>query len=380
MSVGQVYPPEWKEYTDPVSGVTVRQLTDYKGHSHHFYFTNPGWYADGKKLLFGSDRENRSNLFSLDLESGEITQLTDLAPVPPPYETEFIFSCVNPTRPEAYFWYNGQMMAIDLESYETRPLWQIPPGFLNNIMNVTADGASVCTGIYEDLSDRFQVDLLHGYVGFREYWAANPVSKIVRVATDGSGAEIVWEENAWVGHVNTSPTQPHLLTFCHEGPWHEVDNRIWGLDMNTGNAWQIRPRTHRGEKVGHEYWYADGIHLGYHGAAADSDHKFFGRVRYDNSQPLEVSFPHETGHIHSNDLHLIVGDAGKVVRLWQWNGEDFDGPRILCEHRSSMHVQKLHVHPRFNATGSHILFTSDRSGYGNLYLVEVPPFESLPEL
>jgi hypothetical protein len=102
MSVGCVYPPEWKSFTDSVSGVNVRQLTNYKGHSHHFYFTNPCWYAGGRNLLFGSDRQNRSNLFSIDLESGEITQLTDLESAPPPFETEFIFSCVNPTRDEAY--------------------------------------------------------------------------------------------------------------------------------------------------------------------------------------------------------------------------------------------------------------------------------------
>ena len=40
---------------DPVSGATVRQYTNYKAHSHHFYFTNPGWYDGGRKVLFGSD-------------------------------------------------------------------------------------------------------------------------------------------------------------------------------------------------------------------------------------------------------------------------------------------------------------------------------------
>lgn len=382
MSLGRRYPPEWKSLVDPVTGIAVRQLTDYKGHSHHFYFTNPGWYADGRKLLFGSDRANRTNLFGLDLESGEITQLTDLEPVAPPLETEFIFACTNPVRDEAYFWYGRDLVAVDLTTCEMRALWQLPEGFARNMLNCTADGQYVCTGIYEDLSDRFAVDYLRGYVGFRETWEAMPRSQIVRVATEGSGTsngDVVWEENYWIGHVNTSPTQPHRLTFCHEGPWEQVDNRIWGLDMNTGQAWQIRPRDVEEERVGHEYWYADGIHIGYHGWSPDG-RKFFGRVRYDDTDRLEVHFPHETGHIHSNDLAHIVGDAGTVVRLWQWNGEDFDGPRVLCEHRSSAHIQKVHVHPRFNAAGTQVLFTSDVTGYGNLYLVDVPPFESLPRL
>ncbi|NCP33006.1 MAG: oligogalacturonide lyase, partial [Armatimonadetes bacterium] len=60
MTVGTVTPPEWRELTDPVSGVRLRQLTSYKTNSHHLYFTNPGWYAGGRKLLFGSERYNRS--------------------------------------------------------------------------------------------------------------------------------------------------------------------------------------------------------------------------------------------------------------------------------------------------------------------------------
>lgn len=90
--------------------------------------------------------------------------------------------------------------------------------------------------------------------------------------------------------------------------------------------------------------------------------------------------------MHSNDFSLIVGDASPVVRIWRRNDEaggegvNFDGPRVLCEHRSSFHIQKVHVHPRFSPDGSYVVFTSDRSGYGNVYLVEVPEFGSLPEL
>jgi hypothetical protein len=40
--------------------------------------------------------------------------------------------------------------------------------------NVTANGRYVCTGLCEDLSSRFAVDLLPSYVGFAEYWAAVP--------------------------------------------------------------------------------------------------------------------------------------------------------------------------------------------------------------
>ncbi len=376
MSKGTIWAPEWTEVLDPVSGVTVRQLTNYKGHTHHLYFTNPGWYDNNRKMLLGSDRNNRTNLFSIDLDSGELTQLTDLEPVPLPHETSILNTAVNPKRDEAYFWYKTSVVALDLKTLEMIELWQMPKGFSKSMLNVTADGKHVCVGIYEDLSDRFRVDLHRGYVGFHEIHAANPLSRVMRIATDGSGADIVWEERSWIGHVNTSPTQPHLLTFCHEGPWEKVDNRIWGLDLNTCKAWMIRPRE-QNERVGHEYWHADGEYVGYHGHGQGNT-KFFGRVRWDNTDRTEVDFPFETGHIHSNDFHMIVGDGGKVVRLWRWTGSGFEGPRVLAEHRSSMHIQEVHVHPRFSPDGAYVVYTSDVSGYGNVYMVRMPDFDSLP--
>jgi hypothetical protein len=69
---GSRWAPEWKTFQDPVSGARVRQLTTYKGHSSHFYFTNPCWYDNLQKMLLVSDRENCTNLFSIDLESGTV--------------------------------------------------------------------------------------------------------------------------------------------------------------------------------------------------------------------------------------------------------------------------------------------------------------------
>lgn len=144
MSVGQIWPAEWHDYTDRRSGVNVRQLTDYKGHSHHLYFTNPGWYDNNRKLLFGSDRDGRTNLFGLDLASGEIEKLTDLAPVPPPFETTFLNSCVNPVRDEAHFWVGRQLVALDLQTCALRTLWNLPEGSVYTMTNCTADGKCVC--------------------------------------------------------------------------------------------------------------------------------------------------------------------------------------------------------------------------------------------
>ncbi len=383
MARGETFAAEWRIRTDHETGVEVRQLTDHKGHSHHLYFTNPGWYDDGRKLLFGSDRGNRTNLFGLDLGSGEITQLTDLDLPPPPGETSFLFTSKNPVKEEAYFWHGRDLVALDLSTLDTRVLYEAPEGFLPNITNVTADGRHVCSVIYQDLSKEFGVDLLRGYVGFAEYWAARPLSRVVLVDTSTGQDRVAFEEKYWIGHTNTSPTRSNLATYCHEGPWYDVDNRIWGLDLDTGHTWKIRP-TGEGERVGHEHWLADGIHIGYHGTHADGS-SFFGRIHYDGTDSKEVAFPHHSTHFHTNDLEVVVGDGSRDnprLLLWRRQPDDaaegFDGPRVLLNHRGSFHIQAVHVHPRLRADNAQVLFTSDASGYGNLHLVDVPDLDDLP--
>ena len=380
MTPGKTWPSELRVFEDPRTGVEVRQLTNYRAHQHHFYFTNNGWYAGESKLVFSSDRENATNLFSLDLATYEITQLTDLAPLPLPREVEFLRACLNPVKPEAYFWYGYELVALDLDSLEQRVIYRMPDKFDVSMTNCSVDGRFVYSTISEDMSDRFRVDLLRGYVGFAETWEAKPLSKIVRVPVDGGPSSVVWEENYWIGHCNTSPRHPHLLTFCHEGPWQLVDNRIWGLNADTGEVWQIRPCEESGEMVGHEYWHADGEMIGYHGRYAEGD-EFFGHIRYDNTGRIEVPFQKGSsrgGHFFSNDINLVVSDVERTVNLWRWDGEGYGVARALCSHDSSAKTQQQHVHPRFNADASQVLFTSDVSAYGNVYLVDVVDFDALP--
>jgi TolB protein len=54
-------------------GSNVEQLTENTG-----YDAAPVWSPDGNRIAFISKRGERFQLFTMDLESGEETQLTDL--------------------------------------------------------------------------------------------------------------------------------------------------------------------------------------------------------------------------------------------------------------------------------------------------------------
>jgi oligogalacturonide lyase len=374
---GSQWESELKVSRDPLSGATVRQYTSYLGHSSHFYFTYPCWFDHNRKLLFSSDRENQTNFFSVDLASGEIMQMTDLDPakgLPNVFQIN-----KNPAREEAYFFQGSAILALDLRTLTLREVYQVPHGYIGEGCCAAADGKSLIIGLYQDLSDRFPVDMDNGYVGFREYWEARPHGQILQLDLDSGSLRTVYEEDYWLGHFNPSPVVPGVMTFCHEGPWELVDNRIWGLDLNSGKAWKIRP-TAAGESVGHEYWMPDGRHIGYHGHIAGKP--IYGSIAYDNTDMVEAPFAFNSWHNHSFHLDLVVGDGAAdnpYLLLWRYRAGQFEGPKALAWHRGSFHTQRVHVHPCFSPDGRQIAYTADPQGYGQIFVVDVPEFETLPD-
>jgi len=387
MKTFETFAPESAVHTDRISGVKVRRLTHWKGHSTHPYFTEDGWYDNNTKMLFLSDRHNVKNVFNIDIVSGEINRLTDM----PKGGSDI--SCplsVNKRLNEIYYQYDGKIYALSLETLETRPIYTIPAGFKFGGARVMADGKYVIGSLGEDMSKKVVQNLSAGYVGMKETFEAKPDTRILRINVETGESDEIWQEYAWVGHINPSPTQPNLLTFCHEGPWHLVDNRIWVLDTNTGKAHKIRERKQDFELIGHEYWLADGIHIGYqvHSPQTQtndnaSGESWFGFVKYDNTgefEPTNIKVPRETpDHVHSNDTNFVVCDSGRAIKGYKFDGQQFSGPRIICMHDGSFFWGGHHPHPRITSDGKHVVYNSTNLGYCNIFMAEIPEaFESLP--
>ena len=379
---GAKWPAEIESYTDPSTGVRVRQLTNYPGtQDHHLYFTTDGWYDDGRRLLLRSEREGRRNLFSIDLETGVITQLTDL-PAPVYGCTRFV-----ERTGEVYFAYNDdghpydndRVLGLDPETLAVREVVRKPEGYDGygfGVDDVLADDEHLLVKVTE----RTDAD------GFAETHESVPHCAIfVALIEDNTEPELVHEEEYWISHVNASPTRPELFTYCHEGPWDHVDNRIHLVNSDTDESYRLR-EIDDDEAVGHEYWLSDGEHVGYHGwrGERNTDDCFHGIVRYDDSEPTETRLPVRRTHCHANDRKRFVcdGDDTSVgsLLLYEYDPEaaEYRGPRKLATH--GWGDGSPHPHSRFSPDGRTVVFDADRSREdNNVFLVDVPEnFEDLP--
>jgi oligogalacturonide lyase len=382
----KVYPPEKQSFEDRVTGRPVYRLTGYKGHSQHAYFTDDSWYDGDRRMLFLSDRENVRNIFSIEIESGEITRLTDFAGGTADVKCPM---AVNHRRSEIYYEKDDEVFAFSLETLSARPVYKIPAGFNFGGARPSGDGKYIVAGLSEDLSASIKSNLAAGYIGFREIHQAKPDCRIIKINLSDNSVDEVWREKCWVGHVNPSPSIGNIITFCHEGPWDLVDHRIWILDLDTGKASAFRERRVPKEKIGHEYWFADGVHVGYQvhrpdAASPRGEVSCFGFAPYDGKKAaVEAEAVRVPGpdHVHSVDFNVIVSDTGKSIKAYRYNGANFDGPRVISMHDGSFDWGAHHPHPAVTRDGKNVVYNSTASGYCDIYMTAIPDdFDSLPLL
>jgi oligogalacturonide lyase len=108
----------------------------------------------------------------------------------------------------------------------------------NDIQRADAERGKKGTMMEERLAQRYPMELFF-------YNLATGETKKCNRGTD------------WLGHLQFSPTDPNLLLFCHEGPWHKVD-RIWTIRSDGSDLKLIHQRTMVMEIAGHEFFSADG--------------------------------------------------------------------------------------------------------------------------
>jgi len=386
--IGQTWPSEMREFKDEKTGRTIRQLTT-TGNNVHLYFTENSFDVDRNEIIFRSDRGSgidkapdawpEYQLFRMDLSTGVMTQLTD--------EPGGVGSVTKTPDSSLVVYSNGKRLRVlDTTRGETRTIYEETGAYSVGAPSIA------CNRRYVAFARNEHVEAPRGpnYTGFKERFYRVKDGRITLAYLDGSGSFDVFKDTHQVGHFQFCPDDPTLATYCHEGPWNLVTQRIWLLDFCSREAWSCF-RQEEQDSVGHEFWTQDGyVFFDDRGPGHD------GTITSDRTQAVavdvavnenvmrpfvgladrkgqvirKIDMPYYCNHYHANpDNTILVGDDVDDLVLIDISGQEAK-QETLCYHGTSWHMQTSHCHPTWSWDGTRILYASDRGGRVNLYIVE----------
>jgi hypothetical protein len=137
MTIGTVLPAEQRRITDPETGRTLWQLTDSRSNNYPLYYFTPSVTPDGRFLVFHSERTGAVQLHRLDLQSGEIGQLTDGHTADAgwavwcEWHLSGIYnhlSAIHPTRGQVYYFQDDEIRCSEVATFGDWQIARLPAG------------------------------------------------------------------------------------------------------------------------------------------------------------------------------------------------------------------------------------------------------------
>jgi oligogalacturonide lyase len=145
-----------------------------------------------------------------------------------------------------------------------------------------------------------------------ERFAARLPMALFTIDTKTGETKVIHRANDWLNHLEFSPTDPTLLMFCHEGPWHKLD-RIWTIRTDGTRLTKIHTRTMAMEIFGHEFWSVDGKTIWYDLQTPRGEDFWLAGYNVETGDKTWYHLQRNEWSIHFNvtaDGKLFCGDGG----------------------------------------------------------------------
>jgi oligogalacturonide lyase len=392
VAFGQELPREW---VDPDTGHRIVRLSDEPG-SSSFYFHQNGYTANGDKLVFST----RHGLSTYDFKTKKIEEIVAgrAGSVIVGRKTRKVFYTVG-----------DSIYETDVDTKATRLIVKAPQIHGGAGLAVNSDetllGGSTVVG---DMPAEFRpgapaptpaptpaagaVTAGHdNYPGKGDMMERRLAAKIpmslytVNIKT--GEIKMFHPATDWLNHVQFSPTDPTLMMFCHEGPWHKVD-RIWTIRTDGSQLTKIHTRTMDMEIAGHEFFGQDGKHIYYDLQTPKSE--VFWLAEYDiaTGKMRKYSLTKHEWSVHygvapdgktflgdgGGPNSVAKGDNGQWIYLFHPEGDKFVSEKLV---NLAKHDYSLEPNATFTPDGKWIVFRSNMLGPIEIYAVEIAKSESV---
>ena len=383
-----------KSWVDLETGHRVVRLTD-EPNSASLYFNQNGYTQDGKHLVYTTP----DGISLLEISTGKDRQIV---------EGRVRLIDAGRKYPRVYYTRSGAVYLTDYASNETRKIADLPER--GSIATVNSD-ETLLGGTYTEapLPQSAQPIAPPGQAA-QGHPLDQPVNKgqmmenrlaaripmaMYTVNIETGERKILHRATDWLNHLLFSPTDPTLLMFCHEGPWHKID-RIWTIRTDGTGLTKIHTRTMAMEIFGHEFWSIDGNTIWYDLQTPRGEDFWIAGYNVKTGARVRYHLQRNEWSIHFNvtaDGKLFCGDggdAGQVAKApdGQWiylfrpeltanQGLDdptFVRPGVFRAEKlvnMSKHKYKLEPNVSFTPDQKWVVFRSNMLGPTYVFAVEV---------
>lgn len=376
-----------REWIDPDTGHRVVRLSDDSG-SQSFYFHQNGYTASGDKLVFST----RTGLSTYEFKTRKIEQIV---------EGRTAMVIVGRKSRNVYYMKGDSVLETNIDTKATREIvknakLRTGSGFALNA-DETMLGGSMIAG---ETPDQFRprppqpaptpdangrVPGSDAYPGKGDMMERRLAAKIpmtlytVNIKT--GEVKTFHEATDWLNHVQFSPTDPTLMMFCHEGPWHKVD-RIWTIRTDGSDLKKIHTRTMDMEIAGHEFFSQDGKWIYYDLQTPKSQVFWLAGYEVKTGKSIRYLLKKSEWSVHFNvspDGKLFAGDGGgpnsvakgdngQWIYLFRPEKGVFKAAKLV---NLAKHDYSLEPNVTFTPDGKWLVFRSNMLGPTHVYAVEI---------
>ncbi len=385
------------EWIDPDTGHRVIRLSSDPG-STSFYFHQNGYTADGDRLVFST----RTGLATIDLKTRKIEPLV---------EGRVSHVVVGKKTRQVFYLKDGAVYATNIDTRETREIVRMPELRSGSGLTVNADETLLAGSFVKGgagpapLSPTpattatppppppLPANPAPGMPVNRESsletrWAARLPMTLYTIRIKTGETKFFHDSTDWLNHVQFSTTDPGLLMFCHEGPWHKLD-RIWTIRTDGSGLTKIHTRTMEMEIAGHEFWSPDGRIIWYDLQTPKSKVFWLAGHVLATGEKIKYKVEREHWSVHYNvspDGKLFAGDGGGPNSVaapgngqWIYLFTPQQGAlKVEKLVNLAKHDYRLEPNVTFTPDAKWIVFRSNLHGASHVYAVEVKRRQQTP--
>ena len=390
-----------KTWLDPDTGHRVYRLTD-EPNSASLYFNQNGYSADGRKLIYTTP----DGISAFDLATHRTQKVVEgrVRVIVTGHKTQSVYYIKGTSGGN-----DNAVWSTDVDTLVSKEIAKIPAH--SSVSTVNAD-ETLLAGTYIEgqgggyygtqrpaptgnQTQNLEQPRNKGQMMEQRLAAHLPMGLFIIDIKTGKSTTIL-KSTDWLNHLEFSPTDPALLMFCHEGPWHKVD-RIWTMHTDGSNVTLIHQRRMAMEIAGHEFWSHDGKTIWYDLQTPRGEDFWLAGYNVETAARTWYHLQRNEWSIHFNvtsDGTLFCGDGGDPGQVakapdGEWiylfrptpiqspgmlNEKDFIQPGVFHAEKlvnMSKHNYRLEPNVSFTPDRKWVVFRSNMFGPTYVFAVEV---------